>query len=96
MSEFDKLLNEELKNPEFREEWENLRPEMDVIQTIIDARIAQGLTQKALANKTGMSQADISKLENGTRNPSIKLLKKLATGLGMELKLSFVPITSSH
>lgn len=38
-----------------------------------------------------MNQADISKLENGTRNPSLKLLKKLAVGLGMDLKIQFVP-----
>ena len=36
-------------------------------------------------------QADISKLENGTRNPSINLLKRLADGMGMALKIEFVP-----
>ena len=35
--------------------------------------------------------ADISKLENGTRNPSINLLKRLAEGMGMTLKIEFVP-----
>ena len=34
---------------------------------------------------------DISKLENGTRNPSLKLLKRLADGMGMTLKLEFIP-----
>ena len=36
-------------------------------------------------------EADISKLENGTRNPSLKLLKRLADGMGMDLKLVFTP-----
>lgn len=35
-------------------------------RAMIDARIAQNLTQKELADKVGMNQADISKLENGT------------------------------
>lgn len=96
MSEFNELLNEQLKDAEFQAEWRNIQPEMDVIKAIIDARIEQGLTQKALAEKVGMNQADISKLENGNRNPSLGLLKKLAAGLGMELKLSFVPIRSSR
>ena len=49
------------------------------------------MTQKELAEKTGINQADISKLENGTRNPSLKLLKRLADGMDMELKISFIP-----
>ena len=91
MSEFRELLNEQLKDPEFKKEWDDIQPEMDVIRAMIDARIAQNLTQKELADKVGMNQADISKLENGTRNPSLKLLKKLAVGLGMYLKIQFVP-----
>ena len=49
------------------------------------------MTQKELAERTGINQADISKLENGTRNPSVNLLKRLADGLGMVLKIEFVP-----
>ena len=44
-----------------------------------------------LAEHTGINQADISKLENGTRNPSVNLLKRLAEGMGMVLKIEFVP-----
>lgn len=92
MSEFRELLNEQLKEPEFKKEWDDIQPEMDVIRAMIDARIKQNLTQKELAARTGIDQADISKLENGTRNPTLKLLKKLATGMGMQLKIEFVPM----
>ena len=91
MSEFQKFLNEQLQDDEFRKEWEDIQPEMDVIRAMVDARISQNLTQKELAERTGINQADISKLENGTRNPSLKLLKRLADGMGMTLKLEFVP-----
>ena len=89
---FDDYLQEQLKNPEFKKEWDDIQPEMDVIRAMIDARIEQNLTQKELAARTGIDQADISKLENGTRNPSLKLLKKLASGSGMQLKIEFVPM----
>ena len=91
MSEFQEFLNEQLQDDEFRKEWEGIQPEMDVIRAMVDARISQNLTQKELAERTGINQADISKLENGTRKPSLKLLKRLADGMGMTLKLKFVP-----
>ena len=46
MSEFQNLLQEELKDPEFKKEWDDMQPEMDVIRAMIDARIEQNLTQK--------------------------------------------------
>ena len=91
MRKFSDFLNEQLQNEEFRKEYENMQPEFDVIRAIIDARVSQNLTQKELAERTGINQADISKLENGTRNPSIKLLKRLAEGMDMVLKIEFIP-----
>ena len=81
MSEFQDFLNEQLQDDDFRKEWEDIQPEMDVIRAMVDAGISQNLTQKELAERTGINQADISKLENGTRNPSLKLLKRLADGI---------------
>ena len=80
----------QMKNPEFAKEYESIQPEMDVIRAIIEARTSQNITQKELAERTGINQADISKLENGTRNPSVNLLKRLADGMGMVLKIEFV------
>lgn len=91
MSEFREFLNEQLQNEEFKKEWEDIQPEMDVIRAMVEARISQNLTQKELAARTGINQADISKLENGTRNPSLKLLKRLADGMDMVLKIEFIP-----
>ena len=71
--------------------YEEMQPEFDVIRAIVDARTSQNLTQKELSERTGINQADISKLENGTRNPSVSLLKRLAEGMGMVLKIEFIP-----
>ena len=87
----DQYLDEQLQNEEFRKEWEDNQAELDIIRAMVDARISQNLTQKELAERTGINQADISKLENGTRNPSLKLLKRLADGMDMNLSLVFTP-----
>lgn len=91
MRKFNDYLEEQLQDPEFRKEYEALQPEMDIIRAMVDARISQNLTQKELAERTGIHQADISKLENGTRNPSLKLLKRLADGMDMVLRIEFIP-----
>ena len=89
MRTFDDMLAKQLQNEDFRKEYEAIQP--DVIRAIVEARTSQNLTQKELAERTGINQADISKLENGTRNPSVNLLKRLADGMGMMLKIEFVP-----
>lgn len=47
------------------------------------------MTQKELADKTGIAQSDISKIENGNGNPSIRTLQRLAKGMGKKLHISF-------
>lgn len=91
MKTLDAYLQEQLQDPEFAKEYEAIQPEMDIIKAIVDTRTSQNLTQKELAARTGINQADISKLENGTRNPTVNLLKRLADGMGMTLKIEFVP-----
>ncbi len=89
---FDDFLNEQLENPEFRSEYEALQPEHAIIQAFIDARHNSGITQNELARRTGIAQSDISKLENGNANPSIRTLQRLAAGLGMSLHVEFLPL----
>ncbi len=81
-----------MQDPEFKAEYDALEPEFAIIQAMIDARKASGLTQKQLAERTGINQADISKMENGNGNPSIHTLQRLAKGMGMKLQLAFTPI----
>lgn len=81
MRKFDDFFDEKMQDPEIKKEYEELTPEFDIIRAMVEARMSCNLTQKELAEKTGINQADISKLENGTRNPSLKLLKRLADGM---------------
>lgn len=68
MSSYKDYKKKALQNPEVKAEYDVLQPEHDIIQAMIDARNSQHITQKELAEKTGINQADISRIENGTRN----------------------------
>ncbi len=92
MSDFNAFLNEQLKDENFKREYDKLQPEFAIIQAMIDARKETGLTQKELSERTGIAQGDISKLENGNANPSLRTLQRLAEGMGMQLKVEFVPV----
>ena len=92
MKTFDAYLTEQLKDPEFRAEYEALEPEFAIIRALIEARKNSGITQKELSERTGIAQGDISKIERGIANPSLKTLKSLANGMDMRLKLEFVPV----
>lgn len=89
MTNYEKYFAEQMQNEEFRKEYEALEPEFAIIQAIIDARQETGLTQRELSERTGIAQSDISKLENGNANPSIRTLKRLAEAMGKQLKISF-------
>ena len=91
MTDFDKYVAQKLEDPEFKEEYDALEPEFAIIRAMIIARKNSGLTQKQLAERTGIAQGDISKLENGIGNPSLKTLKRLASAMNMTLKLEFSP-----
>ena len=91
MKTFQSLRNEQMQDPGFRKAYLSDQQEMEVAYTLIRARSSAKLSQKELAERTGINQSDISKLENGTRNPSVALLKRLAEGMGMQLKIEFVP-----
>lgn len=91
MTKFNDFLKEQLEDPEIRAEYEALEPEFQIIQAMIDARKMKGITQKELSKRTGIAQSDISKLENGNANPSLRTLQRLASGMGYKLKLEFIP-----
>ncbi len=56
---------------------------------LLCARGARDMTQAELAEATGISQSDISKIERGAANPSVGTLKKIADALGAELVIEF-------
>lgn len=92
MVNYNDLKKQLLKDSELKAEYDALEPEYDIINAMIEARKGLNMTQKDLSEATGITQADISRIENGTRNPSLEMVKRLAAGMGMQLKLEFVPL----
>lgn len=86
---FREHLNEQLKDPAFYQEYKALEPEYEIIRQVLTARTEQNLTQKELAERVGIKQSNISRLESGNYNPSLEFLQKIAAGLGKELHIEF-------
>lgn len=76
---------EQLKDPAVKAEYDALGFEF----ALISARQAAGISQQELSMKSGITQADISKMENGKANPSIRTLRKLADAMGKTLRIEF-------
>jgi ribosome-binding protein aMBF1 (putative translation factor) len=96
MSSYELFKKEQMKDSALKAEYDALEPEFNIIQAMIDARKKQNMTQKELSERTGITQADISRIENGTRNPSLDMVKRLAKGLGMQLKLELITHNGSN
>ena len=94
MSDFQKLLDQALEKVNLTPvddtpEMEEYDIDAEVRDLVISARNAADLTQKQLAQRSGVSQANISKIENGNYQPSLSTLKRIAGALGKRLVVSF-------
>lgn len=93
MSEFQEFLNEQFQDGEFRKEWEDIQPEMDVIRAMVDARISQNLTQKELSE----IREAIEQIQSNDELPSLpfksqclyvaEVFQKIADKRNIKLKL---------
>ena len=90
MSDFKNYLAQQMEDPTFAAEYEAQRPEYEAIRAVIAARLACNMPQKELAEKTGIRQSNISRIENGSASPTIDTLARIAAGLGKQLKIDFV------
>jgi DNA-binding XRE family transcriptional regulator len=80
---YEDLLSGQLKNPQFRKEYEALEGEFILAKEIIALRIKSKLTQKQLAQQIGTSQPAIARIESGSyRNISLSFLRRIADALG--------------
>jgi DNA-binding XRE family transcriptional regulator len=81
-------INDEAATPDY-----NINSELS--QLIIDTRVSLDMTQNQLAEKSGVSQSNISKIENESYRPSVATLKKIADALGKRLVIDFVDMEDS-
>lgn len=76
-----------MKDDEFKEEYEKLKPRYEVISQIIEERAKQKITQEELALRVGTQKSNISRLESGSYNPSLDFITKVAHSLGKEVQV---------
>lgn len=93
---FRETLSEQLKDDGFKAEYEAMNSEYQLINALLNARKSKNITQQELSRLTGIAQGDISKIENGSANPSVKTLQKLAAGMDMALKIEFIPANKNQ
>ncbi len=87
---FDQYLKKQLKNPEFKKEWEALEPQRQLKRRLIELRMKKEMTQKELAVAAGTHQASIARFERGDYSPTLSFLSRLASAMGMKLEVKFV------
>ena len=85
----DDYLKQQLKNPKFKKEWEKSEAAYQITKTLIEARLKDKVSQRELAKRAGTTQAVISRIENMTVSPSIRLLQRIANSLGKKLEIRF-------
>ncbi|WP_070971806.1 helix-turn-helix domain-containing protein [Vibrio sonorensis] len=89
MNNLKSLKQKALTNPEVKAEYDALEEEFNFIHILLSMRESAGLTQQQVAERMGTKEANISRLEKGTGNPTVKTLMKYAKACGCQLDLSF-------
>jgi transcriptional regulator with XRE-family HTH domain len=79
---------EEARDPAFRQARQETRPAFESGMAILSARLEAGLTQAQLAERAGMKQSAIARLERGDRTPSIETIARLAVALSVEFLIT--------
>ncbi len=90
MIKWKEYRDRKLQEPEFKQAYEDLEVEYAIMNEMLKLRSEAGISQSQLSQQTGITQPDISKLENGKANPSIATLKKVARAFGKRLQVQFV------
>ena len=90
MSDFRKQLAEELKDEEFKKEWDKLELRYAVIKQLIKIRNTYNLSQAQLAEKLNTTQAVISRIENGTVNIGIDFIERLAKAFNKRVEINLI------
>lgn len=87
MKSYKEYKEKALQNPELRQAYDALEAEYRLASSLIQARLEKSLTQQQLADKAGVTQNTITRLESGTTNPTVGTLTRVASVLGKELRL---------
>jgi ribosome-binding protein aMBF1 (putative translation factor) len=91
MTKVSDLHKEWMKDPEYRQAHDGLRPEFDLPRAVIQARVSAGLTQQQLAERMSTTQSVFARLESGRARTSTQTLERLAAATGTRMRIEFEP-----
>lgn len=94
LTNVDQHLQEQLKDPYFRELHELEMQKLELIKPIIEYRVKHKLNQMQLAKRVGVSQQHISKIEAGEFS-NILTLEKILLFLGYTVHFKAIPLKPS-
>jgi ribosome-binding protein aMBF1 (putative translation factor) len=80
-----------LKDPAYKQEYENLGEEFSLAAALLAARARAGLTQQQVARRMKTTQAVIARLEGGRTKPSTRTLERFAAATGSRLRITLEP-----
>jgi len=89
--DFQDFKAELLKDPEVKNYYESLKPRYALIAELIARRNELQLSQRDLADLTGLRQPAISRLESGNGNVTLDTLSKVVKALGIQITLTRIP-----
>ena len=87
----ESVIQENLKDPAFRAEWERTAVARAVAIRVLEYRTQHGMSQTELGRRLGMKQPAIARLEAGEHNPSFETLVRLSSTLGIEFHIAVRP-----
>ena len=77
-------------NEEYRKADERLRVHFALGKAVVRARIGKGWSQSELARRVHTRQANISRIESGLGNPTLRLIADLTATLGIGVEFTDV------
>lgn len=95
MDDLQRHVDRLMQDADFRAAHDSTRAEFEVARALIDARIKENITQKQLAQISGVPQSNISRIESGATSPTITTLQRIAQSMGKQLKIEFIDSASA-
>jgi transcriptional regulator with XRE-family HTH domain len=85
-----------LSNQEVKNHYDNLKPEFDIAKELISMRQDLGLTQRGLAEKAGIKQPQLARIESGKQSPRLDTLASIAASVGYSVEFRLVPSSKDN
>jgi transcriptional regulator with XRE-family HTH domain len=84
-----------MKDPKLKAEYDALTPEFELLEKMLKARAAAGLTQTQIAKKMHTTTSVVGRLETAggkkQHSPSLRTLERYAAAVGCQIKIDFIP-----